>query len=160
MATPNNTAFWQAKIDCNRERDRQNTELLRANGWQVITLWACKLTKQQRDIQYTFLFDAKYRIADSPKGGHDVPPVDAIDQMHRYRDAIYYVDQANGKPKREVIGGYVLFPGNYTKEEYAQSYYHQSAEKVGIGAFPLQPTNELSVSPDDNEQALREQIAV
>ncbi len=119
-----------------------------------------RLTKQQRDIQYTFLFDAKYRIADSPKDGQDVPPVDAIDQMHRYRDAIYYVDQANGKPKRKVIGGYVLFPGNYTKEEYAQSYYRQSAEKVGIGAFPLRPTNDLTVSPNDSEQALREQIAV
>ena len=85
---------------------------------------------------------------------------DAIDQMHRYRDAIYYVDQANGKPKREIIGGYVLFPGNYTKEEYAQSYYHQSAEKVGIGAFPLRPPvqGDLLVEPNNSEQALREQI--
>ena len=119
-----------------------------------------RLTKRQKDIQYTFLFDAKYRIADSKQDGQDVPPVDAIDQMHRYRDAIYYVDQTNGKPKREVIGGYVLFPGNYTKEEYARSYYHQSAEKVGIGAFPLRPTSDLLVSPNDSEQALREQIAV
>lgn len=119
-----------------------------------------RLTKRQKDIQYTFLFDAKYRIADSKQDGQDVPPVDAIDQMHRYRDAIYYVDQASGKPKREIIGGYVLFPGNYTKEEYAQSYYHQSAEKVGIGAFPLRPTSDLLVSPNDSEQALREQIAV
>ena len=120
-----------------------------------------RLTKRQKDIQYTFLFDAKYRIADGKQDGQDVPPVDAIDQMHRYRDAIYYVDQANGKPKREIIGGYVLFPGNYTKEEYEQSYYHQSAEKVGIGAFPLRPTHaedELLVAPNDSEQALREQI--
>lgn len=42
-----NTAFWQAKIDRNRERDWQNEELLRDNGWQVITLWACSLTKDQ-----------------------------------------------------------------------------------------------------------------
>ena len=42
-----NTAFWQAKIERNRERDRQNEELLRANGWQVITLWACSLTKDR-----------------------------------------------------------------------------------------------------------------
>ena len=119
-----------------------------------------RLTKRQKDIQYTFLFDAKYRIADGKKDGQDVPPVDAIDQMHRYRDAIYYVDQANGKPKREIIGGYVLFPGNYTKEEYEQSYYHQSAEKVGIGAFPLRPSvqGDLLVEPNNSEQALREQI--
>ena len=42
-----NTAFWQAKIDRNRERDRQNATLLRSNGWQVITLWACSLTKDK-----------------------------------------------------------------------------------------------------------------
>lgn len=120
-----------------------------------------RLTKQQKDIQYTFLFDAKYRIADSKKDGMDVPPVEAINQMHRYRDAVYYVDGNNGKLKREVIGGYVLFPGNYTQEEYKQSYYHQSIEKVGIGAFPLRPSHaedELLVAPNDSEQALREQI--
>ena len=42
-----NTAFWQAKIDRNRERDRRNEEMLRANGWQVITLWACNLTQNR-----------------------------------------------------------------------------------------------------------------
>ena len=124
-----------------------------------------RLTKRQRDIQYTFLFDAKYRIDDERKDGQDVPPTDAINQMHRYRDAIYYVDKENNKPKREVIGGYVLFPGNYTKEEYEQSYYHQSAEKVGIGAFPLRPEAEetaedgsLLVRPASSELALRGQI--
>ena len=42
-----NTAFWQAKIDRNRERDQQNVALLCSNGWQVITLWACSLTKDR-----------------------------------------------------------------------------------------------------------------
>jgi len=42
-----NTMFWQTKIDRNRERDRRNEELLRTNGWQVITLWACSLTKDR-----------------------------------------------------------------------------------------------------------------
>lgn len=42
-----NTDFWQAKIARNRERDRQNATLLRSNGWQVITLWACSLTKDR-----------------------------------------------------------------------------------------------------------------
>lgn len=122
-----------------------------------------RLTKKQKDIQYTFLFDAKYRIADAKKDGMDVPPVDAIDQMHRYRDAIYYVDGDQRKPKREVIGGYVLFPGNYTKDEYEHSYYHKSIEKVGIGAFPLRPASEtngasLLLDPNDSELALHDQI--
>ena len=118
-----------------------------------------RLTKRQRDIQYTFLFDAKYRISDSHPDDLDIPPSDAIDQMHRYRDAIYYVDPANNKPKREVIGGYVLFPGNYTREEFEQSRYYQSVKTIGIGAFPLRPSDELDVDPNSSEQALREKIA-
>lgn len=118
-----------------------------------------RLTKRQKDIQYTFLFDAKYRISDSHCDGLDIPPTDAIDQMHRYRDAIYYIDPANQRPKREVIGGYVLFPGNYTGEEYEQSRYYKSIKEIGIGAFPLRPTDGLTVNPGDSEQLLRKQIA-
>ena len=117
-----------------------------------------RLTKRKKDLKYTFLFDAKYRIDDTPKQGMDVPPPSAIDQMHRYRDAIYYIEQDTRAPKREVIGGYVLFPGNYTKEEYENSYYHDSVEKIGIGAFPLRPSQAHDDS-DNSEEALKEQIA-
>jgi hypothetical protein len=89
----------------------------------------------------------------------DIPPSDAIDQMHRYRDAIYYIDPANQKPKREVIGGYVLFPGNYTREEFEKSHYYESIKAIGIGAFPLKPSDGIVVDPNSSEQALREQIA-
>jgi len=118
-----------------------------------------RLTKRQRDIQYTFLFDAKYRISDSHPDDMDIPPSDAIDQMHRYRDAIYYIEPTNHKPKREVIGGYVLFPGNYTREEFENSYYYDSIKAIGIGAFPLKPSEGIIVDPNSSEQALREQIA-
>lgn len=118
-----------------------------------------RLTKRQRDIQYTFLFDAKYRISDAHPDDMDIPPSDAIDQMHRYRDAIYYIDPTNQKPKREVIGGYVLFPGNYKREEFENSHYYQSIKAIGIGAFPLRPSDEITVDPNSSEQVLREQIA-
>jgi predicted component of viral defense system (DUF524 family) len=117
-----------------------------------------RLTKRQKGIQYTFLFDAKYRINDSRIDDLDVPPTDAIDQMHRYRDAIYYIDPNNQKPKREVIGGYVLFPGSYTKEEFEQSHYCKSIKEIGIGAFPLRPSEDIIVNPSDSEQMLRAQI--
>lgn len=117
-----------------------------------------RLTKRQKDIQYTFLFDAKYRISDARPDNVDIPPSDAIDQMHRYRDAIYYIDPANQKPKREVIGGYVLFPGNYTREEFERSRYYQSIKAIGIGAFPLRPSDGITVDPNSSEQVLREQI--
>lgn len=38
-----------------------------------------------------------------------MPPDDAINQMHRYRDAIYYRDYVEAPLKKEVIGGYILF---------------------------------------------------
>ena len=118
-----------------------------------------RLTKRQKEIQYTFLFDAKYRISDSHPDNMDTPPSDAIDQMHRYRDAIYYIEPANQKPKREVIGGYVLFPGNYTREEFENSHYYESIKAIGIGAFPLKPSDGIIVDPNSSEQVLREQIA-
>ena len=101
-----------------------------------------RLSKTNDKIQYTYLFDAKYRIRDTSipaKNGVEVPPVDAINQLHRYRDAIYYTHAADEKLKREVIGGYVLYPGNLTKDEFTGSYYHKSVDEVNIGAYPLKP---------------------
>ena len=42
-----NTAFWQAKIDRNRERDQRNYDELMHAGWQVIIIWACHLAKDK-----------------------------------------------------------------------------------------------------------------
>lgn len=98
-----------------------------------------RLTKKDKVIQYTYLFDAKYRLNDTRIGGADVPPVGAINQMHRYRDAIYYTQSDDQKLKREVIGGYVLYPGNLGKECFLNSYYYDSIKAVNIGAFPLKP---------------------
>ena len=122
--------------------------------------------KSEQDIVYTYLFDAKYRLNDKRIEGKDVPPEDAINQMHRYRDAIYYAEgQGDERLKKEIIGGYVLYPGNMDKVEYEQSYYHRSIEKVGIGAFPLRPgttrINEegnLYVDPLSSESVLYGQI--
>lgn len=62
------------------------------------------LTKNdlQQGMKMTYLFDAKYRI-DGKDKGVDVPPEGAINQMHRYRDAIYYKDyDANALKKRSL----------------------------------------------------------
>ena len=40
-----NREFWVKKIRRNQERDQQNYQLLRDNGWQVITVWECQLRK-------------------------------------------------------------------------------------------------------------------
>ena len=133
-----------------------------------------RLRKTGDSFQYTYLFDAKYRIRDTTipsHGGVDVPPVDAINQLHRYRDAIFYSKESDERLKREIIGGYVLYPGNLNRDQFKGSYYHRSVEEVNIGAFPLKPGgqwksmfkkdglyNELLVDPTSSEDVLYHQI--
>ncbi|TWT99733.1 Very short patch repair protein [Botrimarina colliarenosi] len=38
-----NRAYWQAKIDRNRRRDRRVTRQLRASGYSVWVVWECRL---------------------------------------------------------------------------------------------------------------------
>ena len=105
-------------------------------------------------FRVTYLFDAKYRI-DGHRENVDTPPEDAINQMHRYRDAIYYKDTRAISPglKREVVGGYILFPGNGRREDVEKAYFTRSIDSVNIGALPLRPGNEA------NGQALQDFIA-
>ena len=42
-----NVEFWEAKIKRNKERDKQNYQILQDNGWQVLVLWECQLSKKQ-----------------------------------------------------------------------------------------------------------------
>lgn len=99
-----------------------------------------QLTKNdlQQGMKMTYLFDAKYRI-DGKDKGVDVPPEDAINQMHRYRDAIYYRDYDANALKKEVIGGYILFPGDGEPNDVAVSKFYKTIKEVNIGAFPLRP---------------------
>ena len=101
-----------------------------------------QLTKhdQQKNIKMTYLFDAKYRIEERVNGV-DTPPEDAINQMHRYRDAIYYKEHSSKELKKEVIGGYILFPGAGQKADVEVSKFYKTIEEVNIGAFPLRPKN-------------------
>lgn len=98
-----------------------------------------QLTKDDmvKGMKLTYLFDAKYRIGGRDGNDVDVPPDDAINQMHRYRDAIYYRHNHDDALKREVIGGYILFPGNGQPQKF-----EQSIREVNIGAFPLRPPKE------------------
>ena len=99
-----------------------------------------QLTKNdlQQGMKMTYLFDAKYRI-DGKDKGVDVPPEDTINQMHRYRDAIYYKDYDANALKKEVIGGYILFPGDGEPNDVAMSKFYKTIKEVNIGAFPLRP---------------------
>lgn len=102
-----------------------------------------QLTKDdaEKGMKMTYLFDAKYRISDRTDEGVDTPPDDAINQMHRYRDAIYYKEHSSDELKKEVIGGYILFPGNGDSIEVAKAKFQKSLDEVNIGAFPLRPND-------------------
>lgn len=113
-------------------------------------------------FELTYLFDAKYRLLDDNKlnqedrdelnvaHGADSPPADAINQMHRYRDAIYYGSDQQTHTAKEIIGGYILFPGRGDNESVRQRYFYKSIETVNIGAFPLLP----DASDPSNEGSL------
>lgn len=115
------------------------------------------ISKDSGETLLTYLYDAKYRVINDKildtdfekqdidedaelggKGG-DYPPTDAINQMHRYRDAIYYSKEHEPYRSKEIIGGYILFPGRGDDEYISQRYFSTSVEEVNIGAFPLLP---------------------
>lgn len=108
-------------------------------------------TQKNNGLMYTFLFDAKYRV-EMNQQGIDVPPNEAINQMHRYRDAIYFEDKTTKQIAKEIIGGFILFPGNINQQQYNNYIYHTSINKIGIGAFPLKPNNK------QDEELLKKQI--
>lgn len=128
------------------------------------------IVKSNGDIVLTYLYDAKYRVwndrnldkdfeledeeemmilesedmdIDGTQNkfiGADYPPSDAINQMHRYRDAIYYNIRKDKRPSdKEIIGGYILFPGRGDDGKISERYFSKSIETVNIGAFPLLP---------------------
>lgn len=81
--------------------ESQNVKSFTVNQRPDIVL---RITKNDLKDNYvlTYLYDAKYRLAsDYNEGSPDLPTEDSINQMHRYRDAIYYVnkDKKNLKKK-------------------------------------------------------------
>ena len=108
--------------------------------------------KKSDGFTLTYLYDAKYRVQDDVNDSEldegvdidiaDYPLPDAINQMHRYRDAIYYAMKDDVRPRgKEIIGGYILFPGRTEGDKIENRYFYQSIRKVNIGAFPLLPAD-------------------
>ena len=128
------------------------------------------ISRESGEVVLTYLYDAKYRVindraldkdfeqqdADELKqlSGGDYPPTDAINQMHRYRDAIYYSKEQEKYRSKEVIGGYILFPGRGDDKSIKERYYSKSVEDVNIGAFPLLP----NVNKEQEGCLLREHL--
>ena len=76
--------------------------------------------------------------------------------MHRYRDAIYYglkKEQQQQHTAKEIIGGYILFPGRGDDAAIRNRYFFKSIEAVNIGAFPLLPDSQ---HPEQEAALLKE----
>ena len=94
-----------------------------------------------------WLFDAKYRIeknkSSSSNSQVDRVPEDAINQMHRYRDSIFYNERGEKNESvlsRPIMGAFALYPGVFDQQnEDINNPYNESILKIGIGAFPLLP---------------------
>lgn len=111
--------------------------------------------KHNPDITLTYLYDAKYRVKgdgdESVRSVIDEPVAETLDAMHHYRDAIYYGRKGEQRFSKEIIGGYILFPGrmdeNAMLERIKQRdstipYYLKSIDEVNIGAYPLLPNED------------------
>lgn len=104
--------------------------------------------------RFIWLFDAKYRIKtkkhhyDDPEQNIDAidyVPDDAINQMHRYRDALIRINQYGDKDtnirykSRPVCGAFALYPGYFDQENQANPYIN-TIDEISIGAFALLPS--------------------
>ena len=111
--------------------------------------------KHNHNITLTYLYDAKYRVkGDEDEQSNNVidePVAETLDAMHHYRDAIYYGRRGEQKFSKEIIGGYILFPGRMNEQQMLAKiqnkeghlpYYLQSIAEVNIGAYPLLPNEE------------------
>lgn len=110
------------------------------------------LEKKGSDVQYEYIFDAKYRINPALPGtdyytsvSHTPgPEIGDINTMHRYRDAIVYRNGASPF-ERTMFGAYVLFPYS-NEDEYRNHRFFESIDKVNIGGLPFLPSATTMVS--------------
>lgn len=104
------------------------------DGWPIIQL----------------VVDAEYRIDASDQYRQQFnsfgPPTDAINVLHRYRDAILEIDQTDAGSvglKRSVVQAAALFPMNRSADDdFRESRLWQSLERLGVGAIPALPSNQ------------------
>ncbi|MGO3465775.1 DUF2357 domain-containing protein [Psychrobacter sp.] len=114
------------------------------------------------DRRFIWLFDAKYRIKTKNSQYDDVSqdiestdyvPDDAINQMHRYRDALIRVNESkheNGVNKsRPVFGAFALYPGYFDQISKANPY-SDTIDEISIGAFALLPSLTQNSTEADN----------
>ena len=99
--------------------------------------------------QQHLILDAKYRLDATndyvKRFRSPGPPLDAINAMHRYRDAILEADNyqpLSSLPRRYVVQAVAVFPYRSTQvAPFDQSLLWRGLERIGVGAIPLLPSH-------------------
>src|SRR5690606_12182540 len=93
------------------------------------------------------VLDAKYRVdASAEYTGRYLspgPPEDAINVLHRYRDAILEIDRdaaPEERPERTVVHAAAAFPYREPRPgAFRESRLWRELDRLGVGAIPLLP---------------------
>jgi DNA mismatch endonuclease (patch repair protein) len=59
-----NREFWLEKFERNVERDTENEEALRKEGWQVLTVWECELNDDPVEAVEQLMEDLDSQLVD------------------------------------------------------------------------------------------------
>ncbi len=90
------------------------------------------------------VLDAKYRVDSSPEYVEAYqaagPPQDALNVLHRYRDAILE-RQPRERHERTVVQAAALFPSSEAPAAFRATRLWRALEQIGIGALPALPNN-------------------
>ena len=94
------------------------------------------------------VLDAKYRVEASDdyvkRYDSEGPPEDALNAMHRYRDAILEFQSRDGEKlvqRRTVVQSAAVFPGDLKEDAFYDSKLWKALKHIGVGALPLLPGN-------------------
>lgn len=109
------------------------------------------------------IIDAKYRLDARPEYrqqfGSSGPPVDAINVLHRYRDAILestVVDDIAPRLRRSIVHAAAVFPADAeTCQRFRESRLWDSLDRLGIGAIPALP-HDLTLLQEWLQRILRQ----
>ncbi|HDR1025325.1 DUF2357 domain-containing protein [Pasteurella multocida] len=139
--------------------------IFRKEGKEIRTFWVTQKPDILLEVtfpnkqKYIWLFDAKYRIAsgddlnqedldktekenDTIANREDLVPEDALNQMHRYRDALIHISQHSLiERSRPVFGAFALYPGHF-QQNLVPNPYQSVIDAIGIGAFALLPSQD------------------
>lgn len=96
------------------------------------------------NLYLTYIFNARYKVRESDNYKFpDLPALEALAQMHEYRDAVYFREAKKGRLSKEIKGAYILYPGQGTLEQFKNMRQSVPDDTGGIPFCPGQDTTNV-----------------